>query len=280
MRVRGDDEGAHLGNLLAAREQVHADVARVLLCLVKDGEADEVLVEPRWRGPEPIALRRPQPHLVDDCLGQYGRQRGHERVRVALEEVDDLLRADAAVHGAQHALARDLRHDQVRQLIEQLRKLADDLHLGGRRRGIGDFGRASRPHRSVPSGAERLRGSSRVRGAASSLESQAPGGRGGELWYCPDGAFDVLLHPQRRVRVRVEAEVGLEHEEAPLARPRLGVRSAGEQSDRERRGVVASRIELAHVHEAKCDEVPQHDYLRRAQVWDFGRVGDTLLKEP
>ena len=59
MRVRGDDEGAHLGNLLAAREQVHADVARVLLCLVKDGEADKVLVEPRRRGPEPLPALMP-----------------------------------------------------------------------------------------------------------------------------------------------------------------------------------------------------------------------------
>ena len=114
MPVGPDDEGAHLGNLLmAAREQVYADVARVLLRLAEDVEAEEVLVEPRGLVPEPVALRRPQPHLVDDRLGQYGRQRGHERVRVALEEVDDLLRAHAAVDCVQHALARDLR-DLVR----------------------------------------------------------------------------------------------------------------------------------------------------------------------
>ena len=111
MPVGPDDEGAHLGNLLmAAREQVHADVARVLLRLAEDVEAEEVLVEPRGLVREPVALRRPMPYLVDDRRGQYGRQRGHERVRVAPEEVDDLLRADAAVDCVQHALARDLRH--------------------------------------------------------------------------------------------------------------------------------------------------------------------------
>ena len=44
--------------------------------------------------------------------------------------------------------------------------------LAARRRNIGDFGRASRPHRGLPSGPERLNGSSRARSAAGSLESQ------------------------------------------------------------------------------------------------------------
>ena len=44
--------------------------------------------------------------------------------------------------------------------------------LTARRRNIGDFGRVSRPHRGLPSGPERLNGSSRARSAAGSLESQ------------------------------------------------------------------------------------------------------------
>ena len=44
--------------------------------------------------------------------------------------------------------------------------------VAGRRRNIGDFGRASRPQRGLPSGPGRLSGSSRARSAAGSLESQ------------------------------------------------------------------------------------------------------------
>ena len=47
---------------------------------------------------------------------------------------------------------------------------------------IGDFGRASRPHRSHPLGPERLSSLSRVRGAAKPGEP-APGGQGSELWH-------------------------------------------------------------------------------------------------
>ena len=44
--------------------------------------------------------------------------------------------------------------------------------LAARQRNIGDFGQASRPHRGLSSGPERLNGSSRARSAAGSLESQ------------------------------------------------------------------------------------------------------------
>ena len=53
------------------------------------------------------------------------------------------------------------------------RRRATVLYLRVERRGIGDFCRASRPHRSLPLGRERLSGSSRARSAATSLERPA-----------------------------------------------------------------------------------------------------------
>ena len=49
---------------------------------------------------------------------------------------------------------------------------------------IGAFSLASRPHRSLPLGPERLSGSSRVRSAAKGPGPSAPGGQGSEQWHC------------------------------------------------------------------------------------------------
>ena len=73
--------------------------------------------------------------------------------------------------------------------------------LGGiGRRSIGDFGRASRPHRSLRLGRKRLNCTSRVRGAARSLARPPPGGWGSEPWHYDNGAVDMLRrgHALRR----------------------------------------------------------------------------------
>ena len=55
-------------------------------------------------------------------------------------------------------------------------------HLGVGHCKISDIGQGSRPHRGLPLDLEQLSGSSRVRGAARSLERWPPAGQGSERW--------------------------------------------------------------------------------------------------
>ena len=117
--------------------------------------------------------------------------------RVSVPEVDVPLRRVelqcAAVERGAAAHREHVRECQVRR--RPARVQTDGLHLGVQRRGVGDLRPGARPRHSLPVGAARLWGPTRLRSATGSLESPPL-----EVRLTSGGTAKTALSPQAAAR--------------------------------------------------------------------------------
>ena len=116
-------------------------------------------------------------------LGDFGRRRRRRRRLRVRPHADQ-------PHGRLHhrlVLLGEQRGSEQQREQQQQQQRASNEHLGGERCEIGDLGRASRPHCSLPLGPERPSASA-ARPECAAAEGSAAAGQGSELRRHQDGA--------------------------------------------------------------------------------------------
>ena len=92
----------------------HPDIARILTGAFILGRTQEILEQEPHGGFHALAFNLPQADLIDDGRGQEIGVLAHLRVRVRVEEIDDLIARDAHADGPPDRFARHFAGNHVR----------------------------------------------------------------------------------------------------------------------------------------------------------------------
>ena len=226
-------------------------------------------------------VMRPLLRLDRDLgLGDFGRRRRRLRVRAHADQSHGRLHHRLVLLGEQRGSEQQREHQQQQQR-------AADEHLGCERHGIGDLGRASRPHRSLPLGPERPSASA-ARPECAAAEESAAAGQGSKLWRQQDGTCCPAAarrggrpwsasppcystRPSRRRRARARSRT--RGPRAPAGSCRLHGQKAGRSATLGRHRSAAAALFSVSTRRGLSSRAQRATLTKRASGAAGGRVG-------